>query len=362
MRPNPAWCSTALVLCADDDVMIYSSAKLLKLIGESRLDQRTVDELLRQHGTSHAELVSTERNYSFAQILANFRAVMDFVPDKQIAFRAGRRMALTDRGVFGFAVMSQPDLRTGLAFTLNYRSLTSPLIGLDVISDDNSCRLVFSPLKGLSAGDPIYSRVLDFNFGMFSALIEDATGRSDAVGRFRISDNGDRDTVLALAQTNFAFERGGSENSIVLAGGAMDLPLKHNSAVGASVASKICDEILRDKPGLSDMAVEVRACLISNVRGPTTATRVADELGMSERSLRRRLAMEGVNFRDLKQEVQNALARRYLEHTVMTVVDIAKATGFSDVANFRRSFRRRYGASPNDFRRGIRRGEHADAA
>ena len=335
--------------------MLYSSAKLLKLIEESLLDSKTVDGLLAPHGMSSAELKAADRNYSFLQVLSSFRAIVDFAPDKQLAFRAGRRMALTDLGVFGFAVMSQPDLRTGLAFTLNYRSLTSPLIGLDVIVHEASCHLVFSPLKELSAEDPIYSRVLDFNFGLFSALIEDATGRDDVIRRFRVSSKVDTVTMSALKEAGFHVARGGDENAIELDGRAMDCPLKHNSAIGASVASKICDEILRDKPGLSNVAVEVRACLMSNVQRPTTATRVADELGMSERSLRRRLALEGVSFRDLKLEVQNALAKRYLEYTMMTIVDISRATGFSDVANFRRSFRRRYGASPNAFRRDVRR-------
>jgi AraC-like DNA-binding protein len=68
--------------------------------------------------------------------------------------------------------------------------------------------------------------------------------------------------------------------------------------------------------------------------------RVAKQLHMSESTLQRRLAKEGYKFQQLLDQVRNKLANEYLTSTQLPVNEIAALLGFSDAANFRRSFKR----------------------
>ena len=54
---------------------------------------------------------------------------------------------------------------------------------------------------------------------------------------------------------------------------------------------------------------------------------VARALGLSERSLRRQLADEGHNFRDLLADARHARARHLLAHSTLPVEAIAQQLG-----------------------------------
>jgi AraC-like DNA-binding protein len=67
---------------------------------------------------------------------------------------------------------------------------------------------------------------------------------------------------------------------------------------------------------------------------------IADQIGMHERTLRRRLADEDTSYADIVDDVRRKLALEYLQTTRMSVEDVAWKVGFSDAANLRRAIRR----------------------
>lgn len=104
----------------------------------------------------------------------------------------------------------------------------------------------------------------------------------------------------------------------------------------------------------SRVAVEiieaVERVLRQKLRDHNHITDVARELGMSERSLRRRLAESGVSFQLLLDGIRKARALELLANPAMTVEQIAHAVGFTDPHNFRRAFRRWTGTTPGVMR------------
>ena len=77
---------------------------------------------------------------------------------------------------------------------------------------------------------------------------------------------------------------------------------------------------------------------------------VAEKLRVSERTLRRRLNEEGINFRDLLKEIRHETALYYLGKTEMRIDNIARQLGYSETANFRKAFKEQCGKSPRQWR------------
>ena len=73
-------------------------------------------------------------------------------------------------------------------------------------------------------------------------------------------------------------------------------------------------------------------------------------LGLSERTLRRRLNEHGTSFLELRDRVRLDLAKRYLGERTLPLGEIAFLLDFADERAFRRSFQRWTGASPAKFR------------
>jgi len=78
---------------------------------------------------------------------------------------------------------------------------------------------------------------------------------------------------------------------------------------------------------------------------------VAREFGMSVRSLRRRLAAEGVSYRALVQTALEEAAIQALQTPGRSVQEAAIATGFSDSTAFHRAFKQWTGVTPAEFQR-----------
>jgi AraC-like DNA-binding protein len=86
------------------------------------------------------------------------------------------------------------------------------------------------------------------------------------------------------------------------------------------------------------------------VSGQTDMKTLAARLGMSERSLRRHLAAEGVSFPSLRIEALSEQAKLLLAEPARPIKEIASTMGFSDVTAFHRAFRRWTGMTATAFR------------
>jgi len=84
--------------------------------------------------------------------------------------------------------------------------------------------------------------------------------------------------------------------------------------------------------------------------GRAGAASVARELGMSSRTLSRKLRAEGVAFAEILDELRAALAKRYLSDQELPVSEVAWLLGYREVSSFSHAFRRWTGLTPGRFR------------
>lgn len=84
--------------------------------------------------------------------------------------------------------------------------------------------------------------------------------------------------------------------------------------------------------------------------GGLSEQRIAAELGMHIRTLRRRLAAEGLQAQSLICDVRDQFACQLLADTRLPLADIALAAQYAEAASFGRAFRRRVGMAPGRWR------------
>lgn len=77
---------------------------------------------------------------------------------------------------------------------------------------------------------------------------------------------------------------------------------------------------------------------------------VARDLGMSVRSLRRRLTEEGASYKAVVEEAFGMVATRMLSDSGRSIQETAHAMGFSDPTSFHRAFKRWTGMTPKQYR------------
>ncbi len=82
---------------------------------------------------------------------------------------------------------------------------------------------------------------------------------------------------------------------------------------------------------------------------------VAKELGMSERTLQRRITEEGTTFRALLNATRHELVREYLRDESVEITEAAFLVGYEDPNSFYRAFRTWEGKTPAEWRAANRR-------
>jgi AraC-like DNA-binding protein len=84
--------------------------------------------------------------------------------------------------------------------------------------------------------------------------------------------------------------------------------------------------------------------------GRARAGMVAQALGMSERTLARRLAAENLTFFGIQEAMRQELARHYLADASLPISRIAWLLGFQEVSAFTHAFKRWTGQTPTQMR------------
>lgn len=99
------------------------------------------------------------------------------------------------------------------------------------------------------------------------------------------------------------------------------------------------------------MAEQSRAIVLRRLDGqqPTQIEEVADELGLSVRSLQRRLQAENVTFREIVDVARRDFALRLIRTNQHNINEIACVMGYDEPSSFRRAFKKWTGYNPKAY-------------
>lgn len=156
--------------------------------------------------------------------------------------------------------------------------------------------------------------------------------------------------IAAWAGCEFVF--GSNVDEIEYAPSTGRLPIVSADPYLSRLLIRYCEEAMssrRVKASSWRLAVEnTLAPLLPHGQG--RMSEVAARLGVSTRTLERRLAAESVSFVDVLDELRCALAKRYLQEPSLPISEIAWLLGYADPSAFTHSFRRWTGKPPTQLR------------
>ena len=125
---------------------------------------------------------------------------------------------------------------------------------------------------------------------------------------------------------------------------------RHDGELGKTLQSHL-DQVISESSIYAGIAKSVEDVVIRNLSsGDVQAKMVAEELGISVRSLNRKLNAENTSFQKILSQTRQAIAEKYLAGTGMSIEEISFLIVFSDRRSFERAFRQWTGQTPTSFR------------
>lgn len=259
-----------------------------------------------------------------------------------------RQIRVDDIGALGLAIKTAPTLRTSLERVARYwRVVTDTAVyRLDETSDP--CRFIIEARTGHHPALDFRNEVALAGFANNMRLFVEGELVLDHVS-FRHGCRSDPDRYAAHFGCPVHF--GTDRDAIALKPSMLDLP----NRLGDTAVSDFLTAHLETEIGPAGDDGSLRSALLRRLtpalsNGVPQAPDVARDMGLSERTLYRRLAEEGLTFRDVVVEAQTTLAQELLRKGDTSIAEIAFLTGFSEQSTFSRAFKRRVGQAPAQFR------------
>jgi AraC-like DNA-binding protein len=189
---------------------------------------------------------------------------------------------------------------------------------------------------------------------MFAALriCRELTGDNIVPQHFSISHYRSKDISEIARFVGTKVEFGADTDEFALDINASGLPLIHSDSYLNDLLLKYCEAALADRRGnVSPLRTRVENAISSALpHGRVLVDDVARKLGMSTRTLARKLSDEGLSFTEIFQQLRRDLAVRYLDDRRLHVSKIAWLLGFREMSAFTHACKRWTGKTPSQMR------------
>jgi AraC-like DNA-binding protein len=320
----------------------------LSPIGEQlRSSGIDVDSWRQQSGVPQSELASPDGVLSYPSFRALVLSALAAAREPALGLFVGTRLVASTHGMVGAAAVSSSTVRQALDIVERFASLRSPLIAISHEFGTHEGRVIFSEV--LPLGD-IQRPLLEAIVLSVKNVLDDITMGACQVREVAFPFEEPEYAALARDVFGCKVHYGQAWAGFIAPVEVLDLPLKMADSQAFEEAARICQRELERIAAQESMGARVRRLLLERQSGFPSLQVTARLLHMTPRTLHRRLGDEGTSFRELLESVRHTLAVEHLKSGRFTTEEIAYRLGYTDLANFRRAFRRWEGVPPSRYR------------
>lgn len=324
---------------------MYHAANLLyRLKGDD-----AVDQALAVAGLDRDFLNNRGRRIEMSQVLAFFEAGARLSEDNFFGLHVGENFDMSRLELPGYAAKFSPDLGTGFTAAVRYIPIIFPADRVEFDTSGNAATATFHCADPFVA---LHTHQREFALSAIMAFARQLTGTNfrPIEVRFQHQRHGTQREIERVFGCPVSF--GSEQTELLLTHECLSLPILTCDTQLLGIISEYGNSQIKIgqsiRPGLlSQIEEEYIKRLPHSV---PNAEQMASTLGMSNRTLARRLKEIGTSFRQVADDTRFALARNYLGDKAFSLSEVAYLVGYADQPSFITAFRRWSGNTPGLYR------------
>lgn len=272
-----------------------------------------------------------------------------------LGLEVGMRYNFASYGLWGLGLISSATAGDAMAMALRFIPLTFAFCHISGGLDGEMYTVTFEPPDV----EPAIQRFLvERDVAAAWRLMKETLGPEFALSRFTLKHTVDRgagwlEELLRVGGVRPEF--GANSNSLSSDRKLLDLRLPQANPVTMAMCERACEELMerrRTRLGTAECLRQYLATAPLNAM--PDLPQAARALGLSDRTLKRRLQDEGISYRMLLAEVRGRQANQLLVDETLSLTQIAERMGFSDLSSFSQAYKRWFGVAPSVGRSGAR--------
>lgn len=289
-----------------------------------------------------------------ASLVALFRSALALTGRRDLGLEFGRQVRPDTFDVLGYALMTCRTLGEAIGLVPLYRRVVfdSGYSETRFSEHDGMAKLAWVVLpEATRAGLPYDELLAESLIASWVGLGRWITGAELPLAEVRFRHPAPDDTQPFESFFGCPVRFGAGENALLFSSQLMAQPLLQADAeLNLAMRDEARRAIGRPR-GRQDIAAEVRQQLAPRLpKCEATLKHVAAGLGITPRTLQRRLASADFSFQDVLDATRRELAQVYLRDPALSVLDVALLLGYAEQSSFTRAFRAWFGATPSAWR------------
>lgn len=273
---------------------------------------------------------------------------MELTKEPSFGLMVGQRLLVNTHGILGFAAMNSGSIRQLVELLERFLSLRTDLVipASELVGDE--FHVVLQEQRAL---DDIRQPVLEAIIQALKNILDYVAMGTSSINYISLPFSKDGNSELLQAQLRCEIKYDQEWAGFVIPADLLDKPLTMANSASYRDATKICQQELEALESQTSLSARIRKLLLTSSNGFPTLELVARRFHMTPRTLHRRLVEEQTSFKELLDDVRHLLAKRYLDNGQLSIQEIAYTLGYSDIANFRRAFKRWQGIAPSEYQK-----------
>ncbi|MFM2279996.1 MAG: hypothetical protein RLZZ444_2227 [Pseudomonadota bacterium] len=284
---------------------------------------------------------------SFRQGREMIVRAMQMAGDRALGLETGIREKVTSVGLVGYAMLTAPTVGDAVRLGMELQKDTGSMLEFDMRASDEG--LVVTAASRFHDPD-IYAFLVEEAFASFMRIGIELTGPEFRPIRVDLAYPAPKHAEVYEQVFGCEVRFGQVENAFLSDPADYTKPLATADAFSHRQLLEFMAYNRARTREATEITESVERVLRQTLQDSATIGKVARALGMSERTLRRRLAENHVSFQTLIDGLRKNRALELLANPHMSIEQIAHAVGFTDPHNFRRAFRRWTGTTPGAMR------------
>ncbi|WP_038170284.1 AraC family transcriptional regulator [Verrucomicrobium sp. BvORR106] len=281
-----------------------------------------------------------------AELFALYRAIGEMSPDPGIGLKLGVEERIERYHPTAVVAVCSRSYRDALQRMARYKQLTCPeQIRLTKAGEETTVEFVFTAAEEIEP-----ELLVDVALSWILSVGRRGTGGQIVPLRLELARHAqNRELLEQHFGCRVRYKAG--RNALVFRDRDLDRPfVTHNEELLAALGPQLDNELEAQTKGL-DLGEQVRHCLKRSLAGRRpTIQDVAQELGMSSRTLQRRLGEASLTFQKLVEDTRRQLAHHYLRQSTVELSGVAFLLGYEDSNSFFRAFHGWEGTTPGEWR------------
>jgi AraC-like DNA-binding protein len=323
-------------------------SSLLPVVQELDRRNRDVGSLLTQHLMTRDQLANPYSEIPLARYIAFLESCATVAASETFGAEVGTSFRSVNLGPVGLLVGASATLRRGLECLVRTLAIWQDGTSIGLHSEDKT--LVWT----YRIEDPlIWPRRQDSEFTLAAtiAIAREAFGASGRPLEAHLENAPPADPDVLTRLLGVRPFYGQPSNRLIFDLKEADRPHRREDPEMMAMLGRHLDD-LHHRSNKDGLLGQVRALIGLHLGHRTISVpMVARELGVSSRTLQRRLADDGTSLRSLVQRVRIDLGRAHLREGRASTAEIARTLGYTDATAFWRAFKADMGIAPSLYRR-----------